>query len=128
MGPGMRLDFSDCIQGSVVTPYYDPLLVKCIARGPTLHESIHKSLRALRELRIQGVETNINFLIRILRSDAFTTGECWTTFIDESPHLMKPDSAHDEGQKFIRFLADTAINDSMVTGQMVSHLFLGFFI
>lgn len=123
-GPGIRLDFSDCLQGSVVTPFYDPLLVKCTARGPTLKESILKSLRALQELRIGGVETNINFLIRTLRSHAFATGECWTTFIDESPHLVESDSAHDIGQKFIRFLADTAINGSKVTGQMVRHLLL----
>ena len=120
-GPGVRLDFSDCLQGSVVTPFYDPTLVKCTARGPSLKEAALKSLRALREIRIEGVETNVSFLLRILTSHAFLTGGCWTTFIDESPHLMKANSSDDIDQKFLRFLAETAINGSMITGQMVCH-------
>jgi pyruvate carboxylase len=121
MGHGIRLDSNDLFQGAVISPFYDPLLVKCTSKGHTLEAACRKALRALREFRVRGVETNVSFLIQILCTPTFLNGDCWTTFIDDCPELLVPDSSQNRAQKFLRFLADAAVNGSRITGQVVCH-------
>ena len=60
-GNGIRLDGGNAYAGAEILPYYDSLLVKVITHDRTFDGAIHKSLRALKELRIRGVKTNIAF-------------------------------------------------------------------
>jgi pyruvate carboxylase len=122
MGHGIRLDSSNFFQGAVIGPFYDPLLVKCTSSGLDLAAARQKALRALREFRVRGVETNISFLIRIIESQAFSAGDCWTTFIDDTPELLIPDNSQDRAQKLLRFLGDAAVNGTSIKGQTVRHL------
>jgi len=47
-----------------------------------------EELRALREFRIRGVKTNLQFLENVLMHDAFVAGATYTRFIDETPELF----------------------------------------
>ena len=60
-GFGIRLDGGNAFTGSVITPYYDSLLVKATTWGLTHQIAITKMLRCLKEFRIRGVKTNIQF-------------------------------------------------------------------
>ena len=120
MGHTVRLDYSDFFQGAEVTPYYDPLLIKCTCSGRTPEAVIKKAISALREVRVDGVETNVWFLIRVLLTPEFLGGSCWTTFIDDYPHLRSLSRPDQRASKFLNFLADAAVNGSRIEGQAVS--------
>ena len=81
-GPGVRVD--DGIEsGSAVSPYYDPMLAKIIAWGQDRGEAIRKLDRALREMVVLGVTTNIPYLRAILAQPAFVAGHTSTNFLAE---------------------------------------------
>lgn len=83
-GNGVRLDGGNGFAGSIITPYYDSMLVKCTCRGSTYEIVRRKMLRSLVEFRIRGVKTNIPFLLSLLSHPTFVDGSCWTTFIDDT--------------------------------------------
>jgi pyruvate carboxylase len=83
-GNGVRLDAGSGFAGSIITPHYDSLLVKCTCHGSTYEITRRKTLRALIEFRIRGVKTNIPFLGSLLTHPTFIEGTCWTTFIDDT--------------------------------------------
>jgi acetyl-CoA carboxylase biotin carboxylase subunit len=60
--------------GREVTPHYDPLLAKVIARGASRAEAIDRLVAALGEFRIEGVKHNIPALVAILQSEEFRAG------------------------------------------------------
>jgi len=64
--------------GSEVTPYYDPLLAKVIARGATRAEARARLVEALERCRFAGVETNRAYLIEALDLPGFVAGEVFT--------------------------------------------------
>jgi pyruvate carboxylase len=61
-GNGIRLDGGTAYSGAVITRYYDSLLVKVTAWAQTPEKAIARMDRALREFRIRGVATNIEFV------------------------------------------------------------------
>lgn len=65
-GNGVRLDGGNAFAGSVISPHYDSMLVKCSCSGSTYEIVRRKMLRALIEFRIRGVKTNIPFLLTLL--------------------------------------------------------------
>lgn len=109
-GFGIRLDGGNAFTGSVITPYYDSLLVKASSWALTPEESIMKMLRCLREFRIRGVKTNIHFLINVLESPEFMSGTCNVNFIDEHPELFIFKQVRDRGTKMLRYIADVTVN------------------
>ncbi len=64
--------------GREVTPHYDPLLAKVIARGDTREAAIDTLVEALGAFRIEGVKHNIPALVAILGSEAFRGGHVHT--------------------------------------------------
>jgi acetyl-CoA carboxylase biotin carboxylase subunit len=79
-GPGLRFDTGIAV-GSRVDIWYDPLLAKVIAWGPTRAEAILRLAGALRGLGVQGVRTNRAFLQAVLAHPAFQAGDTHTHFI-----------------------------------------------
>lgn len=111
-GNGIRLDGGNAYVGAVITPYYDSLLVKVISFGNTFKSAVRKSVRALQEMRIRGVKTNIPFLINVLNHPDFTDGKCHTTFIEETPELFQLAESQDRATKIIEFIGDRIVNTS----------------
>ncbi len=64
--------------GSEVSPYYDPMIAKVIANGPTREEALQKLLGVLRETEIGGLETNLEYLRQLAASEVFAKGEVLT--------------------------------------------------
>ena len=68
-------------EGQVVTPYYDPLLAKIIARGATREQAIGRLAVALRAFTVRGVSTNAQLLLNILQDDLFVQGQVDTGMV-----------------------------------------------
>ena len=84
-GPGVRID-SHLYTGYSIPPYYDPLLAKIIVHAPDRAQAVVRLERALHETRIQGVQTNRDFLIRLVQTPEFREGQVSTQFV---PRLLK---------------------------------------
>jgi acetyl-CoA carboxylase biotin carboxylase subunit len=69
-GPGIRID-SAAYQGYVIPPYYDSMIAKLIAYAPTRDEAIKKMHWALAEFLIEGVDTNIDYQLEIIKDKDF---------------------------------------------------------
>jgi acetyl-CoA carboxylase biotin carboxylase subunit len=81
-GNGIRVD--SCVYtGYTITPYYDSMIAKLIAYGATRDEAIRKMRSALYEFIVEGVETNIDFQLKILKNDKFMSGNYDTSFIKQ---------------------------------------------
>ena len=91
-GPGIRLD-SGVLEGSKVGFDYDPLLAKLIVRAGDRAAAIARMKRALSEFVMLGVRNNIEFLGRVISSDAFRDGKFDTQFLGRRPDLLSfPDN------------------------------------
>ncbi|NDC48443.1 MAG: pyruvate carboxylase [Micrococcales bacterium] len=109
-GAGIRLDGGTASTGSEVSPHFDSMLVKLIARGRDLKTAVSRAQRALAEFRIRGVATNIAFLQGVLSDESFIRGEVTTSFIDERPELLNAYPSQDRGTKILNWLADVTVN------------------
>lgn len=81
-GEGIRVD-SGYEAGSVITPYYDPLLAKLIVHGETRGEAVKRLEKALNDFQISGLKTNIPFLLEAVTSSLFIEGGYDTHFIEK---------------------------------------------
>ena len=111
-GNGIRLDGGNIYTGAEILPYYDSLLVKISSFDRTFMGAVTKSRRALREIKIQGIKTNISFLINVLNDPTFQEGRCYTTFIEETPELFTLSHSADRASKILAFLGDKIVNVS----------------
>ena len=71
-GPGTRVD-SAIYQGYTVQPFYDSMIAKLISHGRDRKSAISRSLRALDEFVISGIDTTINLQRKILKHEDFLT-------------------------------------------------------
>lgn len=72
-GPGIRID-SAAYQGYKIPPYYDSMIAKLIVHAPTREEAIAKMKWALAEFIVEGVDTNIDFQLELIRDESFESG------------------------------------------------------
>ena len=89
-GPGIR---NDCgvYAGFQVPVEYDPILSKLIAHAESRDAAIQRMIQALQAYVILGIRTGIPFLIDVLRSEAFITGETFTDFLNSHFVDWKPE-------------------------------------
>ena len=69
-------------RGQMITPYYDPLLAKVIAKGNTREQAIGRLSVALRAFDVSGVKTNAALLQKVLNSEEFLKGNIDTGLLD----------------------------------------------
>ena len=69
-------------RGQMITPYYDPLLAKVIAKGNTREQAIGRLSVALRAFDVSGVKTNAALLQKVLNSEEFLRGNIDTGLLD----------------------------------------------
>ena len=79
-GLGLRVD-SAMFAGYTIPPYYDSMIAKVITHGKDRGQAIAKMKRALSELVINGIDTNIEFQLDILHNPTFAEGTVDTGFI-----------------------------------------------
>lgn len=109
-GFGVRLDGGMGYAGSVITPFYDSLLVKVTTSGQTFEIALQRMRRALSEFRVRGVKTNIPFLENVIANETFRSGQATTTLIDTTPELFTFKPRRDRATKLLTFLANTIVN------------------
>ena len=81
-GNGIRVDTA-VYSGYKVPQNYDSMIAKVIVHGKDRNESIAKMKSALSEFVISGIETNIDFLLKILDNEKFVNNEYDTSFIEK---------------------------------------------
>ena len=73
-GFGVRIDTA-VYQGYQIPPYYDSMIAKLIVKGRNREEAITKMKVALSEMLIEGIKTNIDFQLNLLRDKEFESGD-----------------------------------------------------
>ncbi len=81
-GNGIRVDTA-IYQGYSIPMNYDSMIAKIIVHSKNREESIRKMKSALAEFVIEGVSTNIDFLLQILENENFIKNEYDTSFIQK---------------------------------------------
>jgi acetyl/propionyl-CoA carboxylase alpha subunit len=77
-------------EGGVVTPFYDPMIAKLIAYGPTRQAAAAKLAAACRAVEVWPVKTNAGFLARCLADPDFLAGAVDTGFVGERIATLVP--------------------------------------
>lgn len=72
-GPGVRMD-SQLYSGYTVPPYYDSMVGKLIVHAPTREQALARLKQALKELVVDGIQTNIPLHLMICDDAAFQKG------------------------------------------------------
>lgn len=122
-GFGIRLDGAMGDTGSVITPFYDSLLVKLTASARSFDLAIQRMDRALREFRIRGVKTNIPFIENVIHHYTFSSGQAITTLIDTTPALFNFKRRRDRATKLLKLLGETIVNgNEQVKGRPVPEM------
>ena len=96
-GPGVRLD-SALYEGQEIGVHYDSMLAKLVVHGATREVAIERLIRALGEVRLGGVATNVAFLARLADSPEFRSGRYHTKTIESrlESFLARPPHAEIE--------------------------------
>jgi acetyl-CoA carboxylase biotin carboxylase subunit len=96
LGPGVRVD-SGVETGSEIPIHYDSMIAKLIAYGRDRQEAILRLRRALSEVCVVGVKTNVPLFESILANEEFLRGEFDIHWLDRklSDGVLKPPDQHD---------------------------------
>lgn len=87
-GAGVRVD-SHCQVGTLISPYYDSMIAKIIVQDSDRESARRRAIRALKETRIEGVVTNIPFLLRVLEHSNYVANQFHTKWLEEQmPSMM----------------------------------------
>ncbi|MEZ5752113.1 MAG: acetyl-CoA carboxylase biotin carboxylase subunit [Paracoccaceae bacterium] len=90
--PGLRID-AGIATGFEVSPYYDPMLAKVIAWGPTREAARQKLVAGLTQTAILGLPTNAAFLHGVVAHPVFAAGEATTGFLRDHGPFAQDDVA-----------------------------------
>lgn len=89
-GVGLRVD-SAVYHGYTIPPYYDSMIAKVIVHGEDRFDALMKMQRALYELEIEGIATNVDFQLDLISDKHIIAGDYDTSFLMETflPHYHK---------------------------------------
>jgi 3-methylcrotonyl-CoA carboxylase alpha subunit len=87
--PELRID-TGVAAGDEISSFYDPMIAKIVAHGPTRDAALARLRAALGELRISGVTTNCAFLQRVLAVEAFASASLSTRLLEREAGLERP--------------------------------------
>lgn len=112
-GHGIRID-DGFEEGMTIPFYYDPMIAKMICHADTREAAIEKTIRAIDEYHITGVETTLGFCKFVMQHDAFRSGNFDTKFVEQ---YFTPDqlarSLNDEDAEILAVaLATTVFRES----------------
>ena len=100
-GPRVRVDAS-VFGGSEVSLHYDPMVAKVVTWGTDRAEAVDTMRRALQEFQIVGIQTNKDFLERIVAHPEFVAGRLDTGFI---PRFFDEEGMEPPGPHFVSDIA-----------------------
>ncbi len=91
-GPGVRID-THAEAGWTVSPWYDSMLAKLIVHAPDRAQAIARMAAALREVRVEGVETTVPFLRHVLAEPDYLAGRVNTRWLEGAVERFAGDGA-----------------------------------
>src|SRR5699024_2922146 len=100
----------DGFQGAEISPYYDSLLVKLSTHGLTYKDANEKMGRSLKEMRIRGIKTNLQFLLNVVENEDFLKGDYSTKFIDTTPSLFEFKNPKDRGTETLEHITTITVH------------------
>ncbi|SMF46908.1 urea carboxylase [Alteromonadaceae bacterium Bs31] len=69
--------------GLEVSPFFDPMLAKVICKGETREQAIDALKTVLKDITLQGIECNIDYLLCLLETDTLNEGKLFTRFLND---------------------------------------------
>jgi pyruvate carboxylase len=108
-GFGIRIDGGTACGGALITPYCDSLRVRVTAWATSPEEAIRRMDRALREFRVRGVATNLQFVENVINHPSFVEGKVTTRFIDTAPELFHFTRRRDRASRLLRYIGDATV-------------------
>ncbi|MDB5691894.1 MAG: acetyl/propionyl/methylcrotonyl-CoA carboxylase subunit alpha [Alphaproteobacteria bacterium] len=96
LGRALRID-TGVEEGDRISPYYDPMIAKLIARGADRDEAIDRLVETLDQIEVWPVKTNAAFLARAAGDADFRAGRVDTGFIPSRIDRLVPDPAPPDG-------------------------------
>ncbi len=110
--PALPARFESGVEsGALVSPHFDPMLAKVIVRAPTRMEAAMRLANVLERLRVHGITTNRDFLVNVLRHEAFLAGDTTTHFIEKHEPPRQRTVSADE-------IAEAALAVALTTQQV----------
>jgi propionyl-CoA carboxylase alpha chain len=100
-GNGIRVD-DGFEQGMSIPFYYDPMIAKLVCHAETREDAIEKTIRAIDEYEITGLETTLGFCKYVMHHDAFRSGKFDTRFVEK---YFKPEVLQQVPDKIEELLA-----------------------
>lgn len=85
-GPGVRTDAA-IYTGYTIPPYYDSMCAKLVVWARNWDELLERSLRALDDMQIYGIQTTRQYYKEILRHPEFRSKDFNTGFVEDHPEL-----------------------------------------
>jgi 3-methylcrotonyl-CoA carboxylase alpha subunit len=83
-------------EGDAISPFYDPMIAKLVARGDDRAEAIGELAAILDEVEVWPVRTNAGFLFNALLDEDFGGARIDTGFIERKLDELVPDSEPDD--------------------------------
>jgi acetyl-CoA carboxylase biotin carboxylase subunit len=87
---GVRMD-THAYAGFTVSPYYDPMIAKLIVTAEDRPRAVKRLQAALDEFNVEGIQTNIPFLRRLVRHPSYVAGDVSTAFV---PEFLEESASH----------------------------------
>ncbi|RYF27295.1 MAG: acetyl/propionyl/methylcrotonyl-CoA carboxylase subunit alpha [Comamonadaceae bacterium] len=75
-------------EGDAISPFYDSMIAKLIVHGDTREQALARLDEALAQTHIVGLSTNVQFLRRVARTDAFTQAKLDTALIPREQDVL----------------------------------------
>ncbi|WP_372780089.1 acetyl-CoA carboxylase biotin carboxylase subunit [Litorivivens sp.] len=87
-GPGVRVDTA-IYTGYDIPPYFDSMCLKLIVWSLQWEDALDRAVRALNDMRLQGIKTTAPYYQQILQHPDFRSATFDTSFVDEHPELLQ---------------------------------------
>jgi propionyl-CoA carboxylase alpha chain len=122
-GNGIRVD-DGFEQGMSIPFYYDPMIAKLVCHAETREGAIEKTIRAIAEYEITGLETTLGFCNFVMNHEAFRSGNFDTRFVEKyfKPEVLSTSQNVDE-EKLAAVLSNYLLQEktsTTVTAEQVS--------
>ena len=86
-GNGIRVD-SHLSRGGVVGADFDNMMAKIIVTASTWEDCVVKARRALEEIKVNGVKTNLNLIKAIVADETFASGDSDTSWLEQNIDVL----------------------------------------
>ncbi len=87
-GPGVRVDTA-IYTGYTIPPFFDSMCLKLIVWDLEWEDVLDRGIRALADMRLQGIKTTATYYQQILQDPDFRSGKFNTSFVPQHPELLK---------------------------------------